>query len=110
MAALERLLASVIPPKTALLPNYPNPFNPDTWIPFALADAAEITVTVYDAGGQVIRCMELGQQAPGVYRTPNRAAHWDGRNDRGEKVASGTYFVELAAGDFREMRRLVVMK
>jgi len=101
---------ATVPAQTSLQPNYPNPFNPETWIPFELSEDAKVTVTVYDVLGRVVRRLDLGQQASGVYRTPNRAAHWDGRNDRGEEVASGAYFVELTAGEFREMRRLVLMK
>ena len=98
------------PAVTALLPNYPNPFNPETWIPFQLSEDAEVTVTVYDALGQVVRRLDLGQQPPGVYRTTSRAAYWDGRNDRGEEAASGVYFVELTAGDTRQTRRIVLLK
>ena len=93
-----------------LLPNYPNPFNPETWIPFELNEPANVTVTVYDTLGQAVRRVELGHRAPGVYRTPNRAVHWDGRNDQGERVAGGAYFVELRAGDARETRRIVLAK
>jgi hypothetical protein len=98
------------PERSTLLPNYPNPFNPETWIPSELSEDAEVIVTVYDALGQVVRRLELGQQPAGVYRTTSRAAYWDGRNNRGEDVASGAYFVELRADEFREMRRLVLMK
>jgi len=98
------------PEESRLLPNYPNPFNPETWIPFELSEDADVTVTVYDVLGQVVRRLELGQRAPGIYRTTSRAAYWDGRNSRGEDVANGTYFVELQAGDFREMRRSIMAK
>jgi hypothetical protein len=99
-----------IPEVTQLLPNYPNPFNPETWIPFELNQASNVTVIVYNALGKMVRRMELGHRMPGAYRTTDRAAHWDGRNQQGELTASGTYFVELKAGEFREIRRLILMK
>ena len=110
VAVLERLLSGMPAGATRLLPNYPNPFNPETWVPFELNESAEVTFPIYDALGHVVRRMELGYRAPGVYHATNRAAHWDGRNDHGEEVASGTYFVGLRAGDVRETRRIVVMK
>ncbi|MAF12915.1 hypothetical protein CMK11_20890 [Candidatus Poribacteria bacterium] len=95
---------------TALLANYPNPFNPETWIPFDLSDAAEVTVSVYDARGVVVRRLDLGRLAPGTYRGRSIAAYWDGRNDFGERVSSGMYMYELRAGRHREMRRMIVRK
>lgn len=95
---------------TALLQNYPSPFNPETWIPFELSEGSEVVVTVYNVRGQVVRSMELGFRDPGVYRTPNRAAYWDGRNDLGEEVAGDAYFVELSTGGYRETRRLALIK
>jgi hypothetical protein len=103
-------LVSSAPERTALLANYPNPFNPETWIPFDLSDATDVTVTICGPGGQVVRQLNLGYRAAGAYRTQDLAAYWDGRNDRGEGVAGGVYFAELRAGHSREMRRLVVSK
>ncbi|MEO2003711.1 MAG: S8 family serine peptidase [Candidatus Poribacteria bacterium] len=107
---LEQLLSMVAPQRTALLPAYPNPFNPETWVPFDLRDEATVTVSIYDVAGNRIRQIELGHRAPGVYRTRDRAAYWDGRTDTGEITASGVYLVELRAGDYRETRRIVLMK
>ncbi|MBT3269682.1 hypothetical protein HN371_21235 [Candidatus Poribacteria bacterium] len=95
---------------TALLANFPNPFNPETWIPFDLSEAADVTVTVYDARGMVIRRLDLGRLAPGPYRDRRAAAYWDGRNDVGEPVTSGAYVYELRAGAHRDMRRMIVRK
>ena len=89
---LEALLATLIPKETLLQPNYPNPFNPETWIPYQLATPGEVTLTIYDMNGAVVRHLELGHQAAGLYQNRNRAVHWDGRNQRGESVASGLYF------------------
>ena len=96
--------------RTALLPNYPNPFNPETWIPFSLSQASETTLRIYDIDGQVIRTLELGAREAGSYASRERAAYWDGRNDLGEKVASGVYFYELSADAYREIRRMVILK
>ena len=107
---LENLLASLIPEETALLRNYPNPFNPETWIPYQLAESAEVTLTIYDMNGQLIRRLAVGHQAAGMYQSRNRAVYWDGRNQLGESVASGLYFYTLTAGEFTATRRLVILK
>ena len=91
--------------RTQLLPNYPNPFNPETWIPFDLAQAGPVEVTVYDDLGRVVRRVDLGQLAAGAYRTRERAAYWDGRNNAGEPVAGGAYYIEFSAGAVRQTRR-----
>ena len=107
---LENLLASLIPEETALLANYPNPFNPETWIPYQLAESAEITLAIYDTNGQLVRRLAVGYQAAGMYRSRSRAAYWDGRNQLGESVASGLYFYTLTAGEFTETRRMLILK
>ncbi|MBT5713667.1 hypothetical protein HOI71_21640, partial [Candidatus Poribacteria bacterium] len=88
----------------------PNPFNPETWMPFDLAAAGQVAVTVYDARGRAVRRMDLGRLTPGAYRTTRDAAYWDGRNGQGEVVAGGAYFVELATDTARQRRRLTVLK
>ena len=107
---LENLLASLIPKETALLHNYPNPFNPETWIPYQLAASAEVTLTIYDANGEMVRYLALGYQAAGMYRSRSRAVYWDGRNQLGESVASGLYFYTLTAGEFSATRRMLILK
>ena len=99
-----------IPETTALFPNYPNPFNPETWIPYHLATDADVTVTIYDVRGVLVRVLALGHQAAGVYQSKHRAAYWDGRNENGESVASGVYFYTLKAGDFAATRKLIIRK
>ena len=99
-----------IPETTALLPNYPNPFNPETWIPYHLAKAANVTLTIYDMQGVAVRQLMLGYQPAGVYRSKHRAAYWNGRNDEGEKVSSGVYFYTLTTGDFTATRKLLIIK
>ena len=107
---LERLLASLIPEATALLHNYPNPFNPETWIPYQLAESAEVTLTIYDMNGELVRRLAVGHQAAGMYKNRSRAVYWDGRNQLGESVASGLYFYTLTAGKFTGTRRMLILK
>ena len=107
---LEALLRSLIPEETALLANYPNPFNPETWIPYQLAESAEVTLTIYDINGQLVRRLVVGHQAAGMYRSRSRAVYWDGRNQLGESVASGLYFYTLTAGEFTATRRMLILK
>ena len=110
IAVLEQLLTPPRPAETALLPNYPNPFNPETWIPYQLAKPAEVILTIYAANGQVIRTLELGTLPAGIYQTKNRAAYWDGKNSVGEPIASGVYFYTLTAGDFTATRKMLIRK
>ena len=110
IANLENLLASLIPEETALLRNYPNPFNPETWIPYQLAESAEVTLTIYDMNGQLIRRLAVGHQAAGMYQSRSRAVYWDGCNQLGEPVASGLYFYTLTTGDFTATRRMLILK
>ena len=107
---LEQLLIALIPDETTLLPNYPNPFNPETWIPYQLAEPAEVTVFIHSANGTLIRPLALGYQSAGIYRSRDRAAYWDGTNEVGEPVASGVYFYTLLAGDFKATRKMLVIK
>ncbi len=110
LVAAPAALGTVAVGKTGLLPNYPNPFNPETWIPYELAEAAEVTVTIHAADGKLVRTLALGQLPAGVYQTRTRAAYWDGRNAQGEPVASGIYFYTLQAGDFSATRKMVIRK
>ena len=110
IANLEALLASRIPSETKLLLNYPNPFNPETWIPYQLAKSTEVTVTIHAMNGSVVRTLELGHQAAGTYKSKSQAAYWDGRNEFGEQVASGLYFYTLTAGDFSATHKMLVRK
>ncbi len=107
---LERLLALFVPENTALLHNYPNPFNPETWIPYQLSEPAEVTLYIYAVNGALVRTLALGYQPAGMYRIRSRAAYWDGRNAQGERVASGVYFYTLFAGDFTATRKMLVRK
>ena len=98
------------PAQTALLSNYPNPFNPETWIPYQLSAAADVSLTIYDIRGVVVRELVLGYQSAGVYYSRARAAHWNGLNNIGEPVASGVYFYTLKAGEFSATRKLLIRK
>ena len=110
IATLEMLVASIVSTETVLLPNYPNPFNPETWIPYDLAQDAEVHIHIYNLKGESIRQLSLGFQTAGAYRTPSRAVYWDGRNTSGEPVASGTYFYTLQAGEVKATRQMVILK
>ena len=100
----------VFPAETALLSNYPNPFNPETWIPYQLAKSADVTLTIYDVRGVMVRRLALGHRPAGFYRSRGRAAHWDGRNQIGEKVATGLYFYTLTAGEFNATGKMLIQK
>lgn len=110
LANLERLLAALTPEKTALFANYPNPFNPATWIPYQLAEPVDVTLTIYSANGDLIQTFALGHQQTDVYQSRSRAAYWDGRNEGGELVASGVYFYTLSAGEFTATRKMLIRK
>ena len=99
-----------IPEETSLLPNYPNPFNPETWIPYQLSKPADVTLTIYNINGHVVRTLDLGYQRAGTYHGRNRAAYWDGKNDQGEPIASGIYFYMIKAGDFTATRKMLIRK
>ena len=110
IAVLEQLLALLLSKETTLLANYPNPFNPETWIPYQLAQPTEVTLHIYAVNGALIRALALGHRPAGVYHTKNREAYWDGRNEQGEKVANGVYFYTLSAGDFTATRKMLIRK
>ncbi len=107
---LEGLLAALTPKETTLLPNYPNPFNPETWIPYHLAREAEVAITIYDTKGTQVRRLALGNQEAGYYAERGRAAYWDGRNESGEPIVSGIYIYQFRAGDYAASRRMVIVK
>ena len=107
---LESMLASMRPAKTVLLANYPNPFNPETWIPYHLAKTADVQINIYDMYGTVVRHLELGHQAAGYHMSRNQSAYWDGRNDFGERVSSGVYFYQLQADISSPLRKMVILK
>ncbi len=110
IANLQRVLTSLIPEKTKLLHNYPNPFNPETWIPYQLAKPAEVSLTIYAASGRIVKTLVLGYQDAGIYKNRSRAAYWDGKNSMGEPVASGIYFYTLTAGNFTATRKMLIRK
>ena len=107
---LQQLLVTARPEKTQLLANYPNPFNPETWIPYELATDTDVRLTIYNTQGVVIRTLPLGHQSAGYYVGRDRAAYWDGRNALGEQVASGLYFYQLETDEMSLMRKMVILK
>ena len=110
VVVLQQLLVSLTPAETELLANYPNPFNPETWIPYRLAEDAFVTLTIYDQTGHVVRTLDVGHQTAAVYENRSRAIYWDGRNQVGETVASGVYFYHLSAGDYSATRKMLILK
>ena len=108
--ALQNLLLAMLPETTALLPNYPNPFNPETWIPYHLSNASDVQITIYNPSGSIIRTLTLGHRAAGYYTDKTRAAYWDGRNSIGEPIASGVYFYQLKTENALLTRKMLVLK
>ena len=109
-AVLEQLLVSLTPRETELLANYPNPFNPETWIPYRLAEDAFVTLTIYDLSGQPVRTLDVGHRIASAYENRSKAIYWDGRNEVGEQVASGVYFYNLSTGNYSATRKMLVVK
>ncbi len=107
---METLKSDKTEMKTAVFANYPNPFNPETWIPYQLAQAGEVSIDIYAADGVLVRTLQLGHQSAGIYKNRSRAAYWDGKNAVGEPVASGVYFYTFTAGDFTGTRRMLMVK
>ncbi|MBM3212589.1 T9SS type A sorting domain-containing protein [Candidatus Poribacteria bacterium] len=95
---------------SSLHQNFPNPFNPDTWIPFALNETAEVKINIYDISSVLVREILIGKKAPGNYTSKENAIYWDGRNDVGEQVVSGVYFYTIHAGNFIATRKMLLMK
>ena len=111
IAVLQQLLLELTPKETALLPNYPNPFNPETWIPYQLANPADVTLTIHAVDGKLVRALDLGHQPVGIYqsRSAGSALEWQ-KHSQGEPVASGVYFYTLKAGDFSATRKMLIRK
>ena len=107
---LQHLLVSARPDATVLLASYPNPFNPETWIPYHLATSTDVRINIYNAQGVLVRVLTLGHQMAGYYTRRSRAAYWDGRNALGERVASGIYFYQLQADEISPLRKMVILK
>ena len=100
----------VLPYKFALHQNYPNPFNPETWIPFELNQDSDVSLTIYDVAGRLVRHLDLGFQEAGTYLRIDQAIYWDGRTQSGEQVASGTYFYTLKTADYVSTQKMIILK
>ncbi len=107
---LEQMLLAITPRETLLLPNYPNPFNPETWIPYQLSESSAVSIEIYSSEGQLIRTLDIGERSAGLYQIKGQAAYWDGKNDIGEPVASGVYFYTLSAGQYSATRKMLIRK
>ena len=110
IAVLEDLLNRIAPERSSLLPNYPNPFNPETWMPYQLSEPGKVIIEIYTIVGQLVRTLDIGQRGPGSYVTQKQAAYWAGRNNAGEKVSSGIYFYFMRTDNSTTMRKLTVSK
>ena len=110
LGVLKAILPERLPTQTQLLANYPNPFNPETWMPFKLAHDSTVTARIYDVTGKQIRIIGLGHIAAGNYVESSKAIYWDGRTENGEQVSSGTYFYQIEAGDYTDTRKMVILK
>ena len=110
IAVLKEILSSIKPAETVLMANYPNLFNPETWIPYHLSQDAEVVVCIYDVGGRIVRTLDMGFQSFGYYASRDKAAYWNGKTDTGETVSSGTYFYQIQAGDYIKTRKMVILK
>ena len=108
--SLALTVGDVHPAETILGQNFPNPFNPETWIPYQLEKSADVSLQIYDTSGRVVRTIDLGFKSQGFYMTRSTAAYWDGRNNMGEQVASGVYFYSLQTPDFSATRKMLILK
>ena len=108
--SVELTIGDVQPQDTLLAQNYPNPFNPETWIPYQLNEPTDVSIRIYDSSGHLIRVLDIGVKSAGTYMTRSRAAYWDGKNEKGERVASGIYFYTLQTPEFSATRRMVILK
>jgi hypothetical protein len=108
---LPNLIVYEVPRYTELFANYPNPFNPETWIPYQLSSNGDISIQIHNVDGQLVRSVELGYRLPGIYTHRSKAAYWDGRNDNGETVAGGLYFYTLKIDDsYVQTRKMIIVK
>ncbi|HIA70494.1 TPA: T9SS type A sorting domain-containing protein [Candidatus Poribacteria bacterium] len=107
---LIAMLSERLPEQTRLLPNYPNPFNPETWIPFELSQDSEVSVTIYNVAGTPVRSISVGYLQAGSYVSQSRAIYWDGKIDTGERVASGTYFYTLKTEGYTSTQKMIILK
>ena len=108
--SLSLTVGDVHPAETLLGQNFPNPFNPETWIPYQLKSASDVSISIYDTAGSIVRTIDLGFKPQGFYMTRSTAAYWDGRNNIGEPVASGIYFYSLQTADFSATRKMLILK
>jgi hypothetical protein len=95
---------------TSLENAYPSMANPGVWIPFTLATPERVVIRIFDMSGRLVRKLDLGQMAPGAYRSKEKAAYWDGRSESGESLASGIYFYIMQAGEFTATKKMAIAR
>jgi len=98
-----------VPDHSALLQNYPNPCNNETWIPYLLSFQSKVYVCIYNSKGNIIRSFNLGTKEPGDYTNKSKAVFWDCRNESGEKVSSGIYFYEIRTDKYSSIKKMIVI-
>ena len=96
--------------RTALFQNFPNPFNPETWLPYQLGRKSNVSLRIYNTQGQLVRRLDAGLQPAGSYQNKETAVYWDGLDRLGQPVSSGLYFYTLTAGTSQFTRRMLILK
>jgi hypothetical protein len=104
------IFSKLVPTSTKLYQNYPNPPNPETWIPYQLAEDCDVIISIYDSTGLIVRILYMGSKSAGFYTTKDKATYWDGRNKSGETVASGIYFYSIHAGTLTATKKMIIQK
>lgn len=99
-----------LPESCKLMQNFPNPFNPETWIPYQINEPAKVVIRIFNINGELIRELDLGYKLPGIYKCRNTAAYWDGKNEAGEYTAGGVYFYSMQAGKFQETKKMIIIR
>ncbi|NUQ40146.1 MAG: T9SS type A sorting domain-containing protein [Calditrichaceae bacterium] len=102
---LERVQVSSMPQTYALHQNFPNPFNPETIIQFDLPMNGAVTLKIYDIRGRLVKTLADGEFPAGTHRVK-----WDGRDERGNEAASGVYLYHFVAGNYRQTRKMVLLR
>jgi len=99
-----------LPVSNEICQNFPNPFNPETWIPYQLRQESDVVIRIHDASGKLVRSLKLGHKPAGYYLDHAKATYWDGMNKSGESVSSGVYFYTIQAGDFVDTRKMTLLR
>jgi len=102
---LTDVITSIVPEEFTLSQNYPNPFNPVTTVQFQVPKMTNITIKIFDMLGREIRTLFAGEALRGTY-----TVEWDGLNDAGFKMSSGSYIYRMIAGEFVQSKKMILLK